>query len=372
MIKRPSYSSVQIGDASKSLMSSQDRFRMCPNRVDGSASADTSQHDQWELLMTQVRDQLHSANSNVFDSRAVELRKLASSEAGIRSSRNLCDPPVLVSAPGYPYYATSSFVQVSPIRPSSKEPNADMESMFPGQVLAEEVSSVSSSVRPRFGSLLHPIQRLTPHFGSGALPYAQINSDMEYMCTHSSPGQILAEEILSTSSTQMSSHRQISYAASDDHTPSQCDVFGASQATDTDLQNEIRVESVLADIPGSNSALKAKTTKTKQVAPNGRSKKNFIGFTTPKELDVLAGRGGETNRHMGNLMFREEARKLRVFYRMKGTSRDEKFALSLDLVETIQKNGGRFLGKCDGLWYVMNDDDARKKAIQALRENKWS
>jgi hypothetical protein len=33
-------------------------------------------------------------------------------------------------------------------------------------------------------------------------------------------------------------------------------------------------------------------------------------------------------------------------------------------VNIIQKNGGRFLGKCDGLWYVMNDDDARKKAIQ--------
>jgi hypothetical protein len=310
-------------------MSSQDRFRMCPNSVVGSASADTSQHDdQWELLMTQVRDQLHSANSNEFDSRAVELRQLASSEAGIRGSRNLCDPPVLVSAPGYPYYATSSFVQVSPIRPSSKEPNAGMNPTFPGQVLAEEVSSVSSSVCPR------PIQRLTQHFGSGTLSYTRINSGMESMCTDSSPGQILAEEILSTSSnpcypTQLSSYRQISYAASDDRTPSQCGVFGASQATDTDLANEIGVESVLEDLSGSNSALKANNAKTEQVAPKSRSKKNFIGFTTPKELDVLAGRGGETNRHMGNVMFREKARKLRFFYRMKGTSRDEKFALSL-------------------------------------------
>ena len=34
-------------------------------------------------------------------------------------------------------------------------------------------------------------------------------------------------------------------------------------------------------------------------------------------------------------------------------------------MERIKKKGGRFLGKCDeGLWYVMFDDDARKKAIQ--------
>ncbi len=34
-------------------------------------------------------------------------------------------------------------------------------------------------------------------------------------------------------------------------------------------------------------------------------------------------------------------------------------------MERIKKNGGRFLCKCaDGIWYVMNDEDARKKAIQ--------
>jgi hypothetical protein len=41
------------------------------------------------------------------------------------------------------------------------------------------------------------------------------------------------------------------------------------------------------------------------------------------------------------------------------------FSFAQELVDRIKKNGGRFLGKCDGgLWYVMKDDDARRKAIQ--------
>jgi hypothetical protein len=35
-----------------------------------------------------------------------------------------------------------------------------------------------------------------------------------------------------------------------------------------------------------------------------------------------------------------------------------------ELVVRIKTFGGRFLGKCDNVWYEMNDDDARKKAIQ--------
>jgi hypothetical protein len=37
-------------------------------------------------------------------------------------------------------------------------------------------------------------------------------------------------------------------------------------------------------------------------------------------------------------------------------------------VERIKNNGGRFLGKyAKGMWYVMSDEDARKKAIQGKR-----
>jgi hypothetical protein len=113
--------------------------------------------------------------------------------------------------------------------------------------------------------------------------------------------------------TQLKSCRQISYSASDNHTPSQHGVLGT---------NEIRAASILADIPGPNLALKAK---------NAKPSKGVLkrGFATPTELDVLAGRGGETNHHIGNVVFREEARNLRALYQLEGTSRDKKNALFL-------------------------------------------
>jgi len=189
---------------------------------------------------------------------------------------------------------------------------------------------------------------------------------------------------------QLNSRRQISYTASDNRTPDQSGAFAANQSADMD---EKRMSSILLDIPGPN--LAAKTTKTKREDPKSKFKKNPTGLrlAIPTELDVLAGRGGETNKHVGNVVFREEARNLRAWYRLEGTSRDEKCELSMvkmlfvnllfssrqilnfpphrdvfvsqDLVKRINKNGGRFLGKCgEGLWFVMNDKDARKKATQ--------
>lgn len=63
-----------------------------------------------------------------------------------------------------------------------------------------------------------------------------------------------------------------------------------------------------------------------------RSKKSFelsagVGIV-PTNLDILRGRGGLTNRHEGNMKFRDEARKLRSVYRDDNTTRHEKFRLS--------------------------------------------
>jgi hypothetical protein len=47
------------------------------------------------------------------------------------------------------------------------------------------------------------------------------------------------------------------------------------------------------------------------------------------------------------------------------------FFTSQELIEQVKAYGGRFLGKCnDGSWYVMNTEDARKRAIQGERLNK--
>ncbi|KAL3815465.1 hypothetical protein ACHAXA_008515 [Cyclostephanos tholiformis] len=269
MSSQPPYSFLRIGDECNNAFSFQDRFGLCQTK-DDSAREDTADRNQWELLMKQVRVELYSSSSDEFNGRAFELRQLAcSQEAGFpRKHNNLCDPPVLESAPGYPYYATSSFVPISPIRSS-------------------RTTSKSAKV-----------------------------------------------------TTDGPSHQSINH-------------FG-----NTDLENEIRATPLSMD----NSVQQAEN---HQKVRNSGFKKDPTRLATPTELDVLAGRGGETNKHLGNLVFREEARKLRVFYRMKDASRDDKFRLSVELVERIKKKGGRFLGKCDeGLWYVMFDDDARKKAIQ--------
>jgi hypothetical protein len=85
----------------------------------------------------------------------------------------------------------------------------------------------------------------------------------------------------------------------------------------------------------------------------------------PTNKDILRGRGGMTNRHPGNMRFRDEARKLRSEYRDLDTSRREKYLLSQRLVDIVKGYGGRFLEKGDdGSWYFMTAKAERKKASQ--------
>lgn len=92
----------------------------------------------------------------------------------------------------------------------------------------------------------------------------------------------------------------------------------------------------------------------------------------PAPEDILAGRGGATNRHDGNIRFRDEARKLRIIYKDADTDRRTKFVISQELVTRVRQYGGRFLEKgWDGRWYEMDELSARKKASQVLREEKW-
>lgn len=100
--------------------------------------------------------------------------------------------------------------------------------------------------------------------------------------------------------------------------------------------------------------------------------KSARGIATPSPLDVLSGRGGQTNHHVGNARFRAEARKLRSEYRDGGTSPGKKGLLHRDLVKKVQQYGGRFLKRGHGgLWYEVPDREARRKASQALREKRW-
>mmetsp|Transcript_7111 Transcript_7111/g.11131 ORF Transcript_7111/g.11131 Transcript_7111/m.11131 type:complete len:406 (+) Transcript_7111:333-1550(+) len=102
-----------------------------------------------------------------------------------------------------------------------------------------------------------------------------------------------------------------------------------------------------------------------------QKKREPIQRPTPE--DILAGRGGGTNRHDGNIRFRDEARKLRMIYKDGETDRRTKYLISQELVTRVRQYGGRFLekGRQDGRWYEMDELSARKKASQVLREEKW-
>ncbi len=383
MSNQPRHSFSSIGDESSNALTSQDRSELpCTQQhVDGAllhyggsvtaSGADTAERGHWELLMKQDRAELYSATSDEFNSRAFKLRRLARSglgEVGIRGKHNnLCDPPVLESAPGYPYYATSSFVPRSPIissrivaesakaylrciphfgsqpRPAqlltprvgihalpSKRSHVDMESQayenYSSRIFFREVSSTTSDLRPRF-------ENLPPRVGRQVVSSTDTNS-MKRLSTQCSPSQVVPEELLPMSthtsdSNQLSSHWQSPYTASDYHTPCLSGIVGASQVTVTGPENKIATTSIFVDTSAEqaeNSRAEGKVMKSKNESARLTDP---IEVATPTEHDVLAGRGGESNKHCGNMVFREEARKLRVYYRMKDTSREDKFAISL-------------------------------------------
>lgn len=132
----------------------------------------------------------------------------------------------------------------------------------------------------------------------------------------------------------------------------------------------------------------ANSKKTSAVAPNGPYKKLEIppesaimpsmqdmqleGIETSSidENDVLCGRGGGTNNHVGNERFRELVAAQKLVYMR--TAKRKKPLVSRDIVRAVRNQNppGRFLAKNDqlGLWYDIGDQKAREKTSQALRE----
>jgi hypothetical protein len=109
---------------------------------------------------------------------------------------------------------------------------------------------------------------------------------------------------------------------------------------------------------------KRKATKSRSTSS---SSKNFINGK-PTEVDVLCGRGGRTNHHTGNIQYLRMKEEIQDRYL--AASKEEKTAISQELVDAIHSRGGRFL-KLDersNQWYEIDDRTARKKASQTLRE----
>jgi len=110
-----------------------------------------------------------------------------------------------------------------------------------------------------------------------------------------------------------------------------------------------------------------------------RPKSSIKGM--PLELDVLCGRGGLINKHIGNIIYRRVVEHNKPYYQ--SVQKRHRILVSQSIVHTILKRGGRFLyeeGKttttnADGttsstntVWKTVDTARAIQKTSQALRE----
>lgn len=102
--------------------------------------------------------------------------------------------------------------------------------------------------------------------------------------------------------------------------------------------------------------------------PNVKILESKEGLSFYEESDVLCGRGGGTNVHPGNKLFRDLINSHRREYLR--AKKNDKPDISRSIVRTIRETGGRFLKRDEkaGLWFEIGDDGAREKTSQALRQ----
>jgi hypothetical protein len=89
----------------------------------------------------------------------------------------------------------------------------------------------------------------------------------------------------------------------------------------------------------------------------------------PKPNDILSGRGGRINSHIGNVRYRQLVAQYKKVYLDPHTKKLEKSHIAADIVYQIRQRGGRFLAEADdGSWHEVGDVRAIRKTGQALRE----
>ena len=96
---------------------------------------------------------------------------------------------------------------------------------------------------------------------------------------------------------------------------------------------------------------------------------------TPHEHDVLSGRGGGINAHLGNVQFREWVKVRKNDYNL-APSKIEKSRVAQEVIDLVrnQKPSGRFLqkdptgGATGGWWIEIDEERVMAKTSQALRE----
>ena len=105
-------------------------------------------------------------------------------------------------------------------------------------------------------------------------------------------------------------------------------------------------------------------------SPNKEEKEKTSEIEKPHSNDVLCGRGGSSNRHLGNTHFRELVAANKKIY--VGLTKKQKMLVARKIVEMIHSTDppGRFLSKDldTGRWYDIGLPRSLEKTSQALRE----
>ena len=87
-----------------------------------------------------------------------------------------------------------------------------------------------------------------------------------------------------------------------------------------------------------------------------------------QRYDVLLGRGGETNHHVGNIQYRQLVKACQPAYL--AAKRRDKPRIAVAIVQVVRAHSGRFLKKhpSESSWGDVGSIRAREKTSQALRE----
>ncbi|KAL7542737.1 hypothetical protein ACHAXR_012034 [Thalassiosira sp. AJA248-18] len=116
-------------------------------------------------------------------------------------------------------------------------------------------------------------------------------------------------------------------------------------------------------------ALKTRTLPSPSISTRKKRKKRVLDETCviePTDDDIKFGRGGGTNTHPGNVLFRQKALELWPWY--KRGSKNERQEIAKVLVESVMSEGHRFVEKGkDGQWHEVIFGQ-HTKASQAFRD----
>ena len=97
----------------------------------------------------------------------------------------------------------------------------------------------------------------------------------------------------------------------------------------------------------------------------------FINYLSVDDIgvsdkDILLGRGGVTNSHIGNKNFRALVRQSQREYLV--AAKLDKASIAMGIVKEVISSGGRFLHENGDGWVEVTPEKAREKTSQALRE----